>query len=317
MKWGYLVLCSVCLLSIQAEEPAPKLYLSMQDGRVLDVPRPETLPFVSDLGTIEVALDKIRAYSQTGKEGELTLKNGSRLSGRIDLAFAAKHLPEGTALDNLHSFQLKPPPKPLSRSEQLKFLQQEIKTYIAEKKIDKTAVDWRTKLPTFPELDFTRAPDPLYWVLKTSEGEMTFRLRQDASPKHVANFMYLTELGFYDGLQFHRVIHDFMAQGGCPEGRGTGGPGYKFGRDGPEILKHEKAGDLAMANAGPGTDGSQFYILFKAMPHLDGRHTVFGHLERGTDVLQRLHGLATPGRGEPTKPVTILKASLASQLPKP
>lgn len=321
MKWVLCVLFC-CLLSIHAEEPSLKLYLNMQDGSQLEVPRPEKIPFVADLGTFEVEFGKIKEYQHDKgmDHGELRLKNGSNLSGRLDISFARKHVPEGTDLTGLQSFQLNPRPKPLPRSEQLKSLQKEIQTYIDDKKITTTADNWRTKLPIFPELDFSRTPAPIYWVLNTSEGEIIFRLRQDAAPKHVANLLYLTQLGFYEDLTFHRIIDSFMAQGGCPLGTGTGQPGYKFGDEDQEVIKHEKFGDLAMANAGPGTDGCQFYITFGPLPHLDGRHTVFGHLERGEATVKRLEQLGPGGAarevGKPAKPVTILKARVASQLPK-
>ena len=113
-------------------------------------------------------------------------------------------------------------------------------------------------------------------VMSTSEGDITFELFPDAAPKTVENFTKLANDGFYDGLTFHRIIKDFMIQGGCPEGSGRGGPGYTFE---DEFNDHKVVrGALAMANAGPGTNGSQFFITHVATPWLDGKHTVFGEV---------------------------------------
>jgi peptidyl-prolyl cis-trans isomerase B (cyclophilin B) len=113
-------------------------------------------------------------------------------------------------------------------------------------------------------------------VLKTSKGDIKLQLFADKAPVTVANFVNLARRGYYDGLTFHRVIPDFMIQGGCPHGTGTGGPGYRFEDECTPALKHDAPGRLSMANAGPGTNGSQFFITHVATPWLDGRHTVFG-----------------------------------------
>jgi peptidyl-prolyl cis-trans isomerase B (cyclophilin B) len=113
-------------------------------------------------------------------------------------------------------------------------------------------------------------------VLKTSKGDIKLELYADQAPVTVANFVNLARRGYYDGLTFHRVIPDFMIQGGCPHGTGTGGPGYRFEDECTAALKHDAPGKLSMANAGPGTNGSQFFITHVATPWLDGRHTVFG-----------------------------------------
>jgi peptidyl-prolyl cis-trans isomerase B (cyclophilin B) len=113
-------------------------------------------------------------------------------------------------------------------------------------------------------------------VLKTSKGDIKLQLFADKTPVTVANFVNLAKKGYYDGLTFHRVIPDFMIQGGCPHGTGTGGPGYRFEDECNAELKHDAPGKLSMANAGPGTNGSQFFITHVATPWLDGRHTVFG-----------------------------------------
>ena len=112
--------------------------------------------------------------------------------------------------------------------------------------------------------------------METEKGDIRLRLFPEKTPITVANFVNLVQRGFYDGLSFHRVIDDFMVQGGCPRGDGRGGPGYKFEDEFCSDLKHNKPGILSMANAGPGTNGSQFFITHVATPWLDGNHTVFG-----------------------------------------
>ena len=120
-------------------------------------------------------------------------------------------------------------------------------------------------------------------VMHTSKGDIKLQLFADQAPVTVANFVNLAIRGFYDGLQFHRVIGDFMIQGGCPQGTGTGGPGYRFEDECTPALKHDRPGILSMANAGPGTNGSQFFVTHVATPWLDGRHTVFGAVVDGAD----------------------------------
>lgn len=121
----------------------------------------------------------------------------------------------------------------------------------------------------------------------TDRGPIKVELAQDKAPLTVANFVNLAKRGFYDGLNFHRVIPDFMIQGGCPEGSGRGGPGYRFEDETNNGLRHER-GVLSMANAGPGTNGSQFFITHVATPWLDGRHTVFGKVLEGQDVVDAI-----------------------------
>ena len=120
-------------------------------------------------------------------------------------------------------------------------------------------------------------------VLKTSKGDIKLRLFADEAPVTVANFVNLAKRGYYDGLTFHRVIPNFMIQGGCPHGTGTGGPGYRFEDECTPSLRHDGPGRLSMANAGPGTNGSQFFITHLPTPWLDGRHTVFGTVVDDTD----------------------------------
>ncbi|HZH43970.1 MAG TPA: peptidylprolyl isomerase [Lysobacter sp.] len=122
---------------------------------------------------------------------------------------------------------------------------------------------------------------------ETDRGPIRVELAPDKAPLTVANFVNLAQRGFYDGLTFHRVIPDFMIQGGCPRGTGTGGPGYKFEDETRNGLKHER-GALSMANAGPNTNGSQFFITHVACPWLDGKHTVFGKVLEGQEVVDKV-----------------------------
>ena len=128
-------------------------------------------------------------------------------------------------------------------------------------------------------------------TIKTNKGDISLKLFDDQAPITVANFVNLAKRGFYNGLKFHRVINDFMIQGGCPLGTGTGGPGYKFQDEFVRELKHDKPGILSMANAGPGTNGSQFFITHIATPWLDGKHTVFGEVVSASDqdVVNSIH----------------------------
>lgn len=132
------------------------------------------------------------------------------------------------------------------------------------------------------------APDPIPETLKativTSKGDIHLRLTPSDTPITVLNFVNLAERGFYDNLVFHRVIEDFMVQGGCPLGTGTGGPGYRFGDEFAESLRHDGPGVLSMANSGPGTNGSQFFITHIATPWLDGKHSVFGRVVGPEDL---------------------------------
>ncbi len=125
-------------------------------------------------------------------------------------------------------------------------------------------------------------------IFKTEKGDITVELFADRAPLTVENFINLARAGFYDGTTFHRVIKGFMAQGGDPTGTGTGGPGYQFGDEFHPSLRHDGAGVLSMANAGPGTNGSQFFITHGPTPHLDDRHSVFGKVIAGMDVVNSL-----------------------------
>jgi peptidyl-prolyl cis-trans isomerase B (cyclophilin B) len=148
-------------------------------------------------------------------------------------------------------------------------------------------------------------------TMQTTEGPIVFELFDEDAPKTVANFRKLAADGFYDGLNFHRVIKDFMIQGGCPQGTGTGGPGYTFE---DEINPHKVVrGALAMANAGPDTNGSQFFIVTAdACPWLDGKHTVFGQVTEGMDIVDKLEGVDTDPRDQPVEPVGIASIDLSA-----
>ncbi len=146
-------------------------------------------------------------------------------------------------------------------------------------------------------------------VMHTNAGSITLELFDEDAPKTVENFRKLAGDGFYDGLIFHRVIPDFMIQGGCPEGTGTGGPGYTFE---DEFNEHKvERGALAMANAGPNTNGSQFFIVtIPAADWLDGKHTVFGKVTEGMDAVDAIEGTQTGGGDKPVEPQTIERVEL-------
>jgi peptidyl-prolyl cis-trans isomerase B (cyclophilin B) len=136
-------------------------------------------------------------------------------------------------------------------------------------------------------------------TIKTKKGDIRIQLHDDKAPRTVENFEKLTNQGFYNGLKFHRVIKDFMIQGGCPQGTGRGGPGYTFKDEFHPDLKHSGPGILSMANAGPNTNGSQFFITHAAQPHLDGKHAVFGKVIGGQDVVNKI------AQGDVMEEVTI------------
>ncbi|MFZ3231869.1 MAG: peptidylprolyl isomerase [Pseudobdellovibrio sp.] len=160
----------------------------------------------------------------------------------------------------------------------------------------------------------------MHAIFETSVGNFKIKLFSDLTPKTVENFVGLaegtkeftdaktgekTKRPFYDGLNFHRVIKDFMIQGGCPRGTGTGDPGYRFADEFVPTLKHNKPGILSMANSGPGTNGSQFFITVIPTPWLDGKHTVFGEVVEGYDIVDAISKVRTLPGDKPVEPIIV------------
>lgn len=143
----------------------------------------------------------------------------------------------------------------------------------------------------------------------TDRGPIRIELHADKAPLTVANFVNLAQRGFYNGLIFHRVIADFMVQGGCPQGRGTGGPGYRFEDEANNGVHHER-GVLSMANAGPNTNGSQFFVTLVPTPHLDNRHSVFGEVVEGLDVVKKIGRVRTGPMDRPVTDVVMKKVTI-------
>jgi cyclophilin family peptidyl-prolyl cis-trans isomerase len=169
---------------------------------------------------------------------------------------------------------------------------------------------WRTKLPMPTMVKFDASKQYLAHMV-TSKGEIVLKLMPDVAPFHVTSFIYLTRLGFYDGLTFHRVIPGFMAQGGCPLGTGTGSPGYGFNGEFSPSVRHSRPGMLSTANTGqPGSDGSQFFITFVPTPHLDGKHTIYGEVVGGMDVLKALEAKGSSPMGTPSEKLSINKVTI-------
>ena len=166
--------------------------------------------------------------------------------------------------------------------------------------------------------DYKEDLDRATAVFETSMGTFEIELYAKECPETVWNFINLAEGrqetdkggNFYDGLIFHRVIEGFMIQGGCPQGSGTGGPGYQFGDEFDSSLRHDSEGILSMANAGPGTNGSQFFVTLAPTPHLDNRHSVFGKVTKGMDVVSKI-GTCQTGHGDkPTAAVIMEKVTI-------
>tara|TARA_Y100000589_G_scaffold120205_1_gene114634 strand:+ start:2081 stop:2593 length:513 start_codon:yes stop_codon:yes gene_type:complete len=146
--------------------------------------------------------------------------------------------------------------------------------------------------------------------LDTNHGSLTIELFEEQVPNTVKSFSHLIQKGFYNGLSFHRIIEGFMIQGGCPDGSGRSGPGYRFKDEFVDDLRHEGIGVLSMANAGPNTNGSQFFVTLAATPHLNDRHSVFGKVTQGIEVLKEIGSVETDMYDRPLEPVTIEKVLL-------
>ena len=190
---------------------------------------------------------------------------------------------------------------------------QTIDLFIESENIDKSDPSWRLKVRKPPEATF-EADATYYWILETNHGQIKIKLLHDTAPMHVSSTIYLTRLGFYDGLGFHRVIPGFMAQGGDPIGNGTGGPGYKYaGEFSPDVV-HDGPGKLSMANAGPGTDGSQFFLTFTETSYLDGKHTIFGEVSEGMGTVRELEQRGSR-QGTPQEPLEIRRATIVVEEP--
>jgi peptidylprolyl isomerase len=183
--------------------------------------------------------------------------------------------------------------------------------FINQQKIDTSQEKWKMSLPQPSEFSFSQ--DKTYiWNLATTKGVIVIELMPDIAPKHVSSTIYLTSLGFYDNTVFHRIIPGFMAQGGDPTGTGRGNPGYKYAGEFSDDLKHTQGGLLSMANSGPNTDGSQFFLTFTATPWLDGKHTIFGQVVQGMDVLESIEKLGSRS-GKTSEAVSIITATILVQ----
>ena len=184
-----------------------------------------------------------------------------------------------------------------------------IEQLIETAKADTTRSNWKTSLKKPEVATFDKART--YSVkMATNKGEVRIRFMPEVAPMHVTSFLYLSKLGFFDGLSFHRVIPGFMAQGGCPLGTGTGGPGYSFDGEFKKDVRHDKPGMLSAANSGPGTDGSQFFLTFVPTSWLDGKHTIYGEVVDGAATLKALEAAGTSPSGKTKEPLSIDKVSI-------
>jgi len=195
-----------------------------------------------------------------------------------------------------------------------------IQERLAAGSIQTNSPTWKTSLPKYPAVSFD-AGGTYVWTLETSEGTMVAHLNPKVAPEHTRNMLYLSELGFFDGLNFHRIIPGFMAQGGCPVGRGTGSPGYNVPLEVDRSALHGQAGVLSMARSqNPNSAGSQFFITFGPTPSLDMQYSVFGQVTEGLDVVKKLEAAGNPNPGSngvpPRKNITITRARV-SWVPAP
>jgi peptidyl-prolyl cis-trans isomerase B (cyclophilin B) len=195
-------------------------------------------------------------------------------------------------------------PKPAAPATPIEAMEQ----FIAEQKVEKTE-GWKTRLRMPPKLTFD--DKTYFWRLDTNKGAIKLKLFTKTAPMHASSTIYLTKLGFYDGLTFHRVIPGFMAQGGDPLGTGRGSPGYRYDGEFEPLVSHTKPGMLSMANGGRNTDGSQFFITFIPKTDLDNKHTVFGEVVDGMDAVRALEQCGNPDRkGGTTERLEIKTATI-------
>jgi cyclophilin family peptidyl-prolyl cis-trans isomerase len=188
-----------------------------------------------------------------------------------------------------------------------------VDSLIAAHPVDTNAPHWKLSVPRPPPIRFP-ADRTYYWMLETNQGRMKIELLHASAPRHVGTILYLTRLGFYDGVVFHRIIPNFMAQGGDPTGTGKGGPGFRYAGEFPrrKAPRHDERGVVSMANHGPRTDGSQFFITFKEAPDLNGKHTIFGRLVGGFGTLRQIEFRGSES-GEPTRTVVIERALITEE----
>lgn len=178
-----------------------------------------------------------------------------------------------------------------------------IDAQITRAAVDKTKEGWKTRLVKPTRVVFDPARKYLA-KMQTNKGPVLIQFLPDVAPMHVTSFIYLSRLGFFDGLKFHRVITGFMAQGGDPLGNGAGGPGYEFGSEFSPKVRHDAPGLLSAANAGEGTDGSQFFLTFVPTPWLNDKHTIYGKVIEGMETLKKLEAAGSQS-GETTEPLLI------------
>ncbi len=183
-----------------------------------------------------------------------------------------------------------------------------IDAFIAAQSIDTSQPGWKTHLPKPPRAEFD-ADKTYYWNVETNIGSIRIKLLPKVAPMHVSSTIYLVQLGFYDDVIFHRVITQFMAQGGDPIGNGSGGPGYNYRGEFSKKVKHNRPGLLSMANSGPGTDGSQFFLTFVKTPWLDGKHTIFGEIAEGMETVKALESFGSQS-GRPLKMLKMISNSI-------
>jgi peptidyl-prolyl cis-trans isomerase B (cyclophilin B) len=190
-----------------------------------------------------------------------------------------------------------------------------IDAFLAELKIDKSNPRWKQQLKQPPKQTFAATSDYI-WHIETEVGTVKVRYFGDTAPIHVTSGIFLARAGFYDGVVFHRIIPGFMAQGGDPTGSGSGGPGYQFAGEYESKRRHDKPGILSMANAGPATDGSQFFLTFVPTPHLNGKHTVWGEVIDGMPALKALEGKGSQENNGMLKTPVVMKKTWITVVPK-